>query len=133
MEIILIFCRFIRSRGYILEVKSSCQWRQEKNSNGSSTPSLFQYHNKELTIEEIQTEIIEDRFFGLCKIDIEIPISKRAKWQALNFPPIIAKRSLSEDEISEEMKNLLRQKKTKFPLGRIQITSLHYTCIKNLN
>ena len=63
------------------------------------------------------------------KIDIEIPKEKRSKWEERNFPPIIAKRSLSESEISEEMLHLLRERKTKFPLGKRKNISLSYNAI----
>ena len=109
--------RIIREKVDVLEIKSSCQWNQEKVSYGDITPELFRYNNRRLTIEEIEDEILQNRLFGICKIDIMIPPERRSKWQARNFPPIITKKCLSEDQISDEMRNLLRQKKTKFPLG----------------
>ena len=89
-------------------------------------PELFKYHNQRLSTDEIQEEIIEDRLFGLTKIDIYIPHEKRKKWENLNFPPIIAKRSLQENEISEEMLQLLRRKKRKFPLSNTFFSVLVY-------
>ena len=82
-------------------------------------PELFKYHNQRLSTDEIQQAIIEDRLFGLTKIDIYIPRDKRKKWEDLNFPPIIAKRTLQENEISEEMLQSLHRQKRKFPLGKI--------------
>ena len=101
----------------VLEVKTSCQWNLEKVIYGNLKPELFKYHNQRLSTDEIQEEIIEDRLFGLTKIDIYIPHEKRKKWENLNFPPIIAKRSLQENEISEEMLQSLRRQNRKFPLG----------------
>lgn len=109
--------RIINEKVDVLEVKSSCQWNQEKTSYGNITPELFRYHNQRLTIEEIEEQILSNRLFGICKIDITIPPERRSKWEERNFPPIIAKKSLSEDEICEEMRHLLHEKKTKFPLG----------------
>ena len=111
--------RFIKSKVDFLEVKSSCVWNREKTNHGDIKPELFKYHNKVLSIEQIEDDIMQERLFGVCKIDIAIPKERRSKWEARNFPPIIAKKSLSEDQISEEMRNLLYQKKTKFPLGKI--------------
>ena len=101
----------------VLEVKTSCQWNLEKVNYGNLKPELIKYHNKILSTDEIQEEIIQDRLFGLTKIDIYIPRDKRTKWENLNFPPIIAKRNLQENEISEEMLHLLYRQKRKFPLG----------------
>ena len=97
-------------------------------------PELFKYHNQRLSTDEIQDEIIEDRLFGLTKIDIYIPHDKRKKWENLNFPPIIAKRSLQENEISEEMLQLLRRQNRKFPLGNTFFLFFFYKIfLKNLN
>ena len=126
--------RFINSKVDVLEVKTSCQWNLEKVNYGNLKPELFKYHNQRLRTDEIQEEIIDDRLFGLTKIDIYIPHEKRKKWENLNFPPIIAKRSLQENEISEEMLQSLRRQNRKFPLGTTFFHFFFYKIIlKNHN
>ena len=110
----------------VLEIKTSCQWNREKVNYGNLKPELFKYHNQRLCIDEIQEEIIEDRLFGLTKIDIYIPRDKRKKWEDLNFPPIIAKRTPQENEISEEMLQSLHRQKRKFPLGNNILIVIFY-------
>ena len=103
---------------FLLEVKSSCQWSREKvNLTDFKIPELFKFHNKLKTIEEIQQLILSEDFFGICKVDITLPQEKRSKWQSRNFPPIITRKQLREDEISEEMLPLLYRRKSKFPIG----------------
>ena len=105
-------------------VINSCRWGQEKIGYGDIKPEIFKFHNSKLKIEEIEDLIVSGELFGICKIDISLPKEKRSKWEERNFPPIIAKRTLTEDDICEEMRHLLQQKKAKFPLGNIGILQL---------
>jgi len=109
---------FIRSKVFLLEVKSSCQWSREKvNLTDFKIPDLIKFHNQVKSIEDIQQLILSEDFFGICKVDITLPQEKRSKWLSRNFPPIITRKELAEDEISEEMLHLLHQRKSKFPIG----------------
>ena len=81
-------------------------------------PMIFQYDGAKLREDQILELIQTDQFFGLCKVSIEIPENKRSKWRHLNFPPIINKRSIREDECTDEMLRLLKKRGIKFPLGK---------------
>ena len=79
---------------------------------------IFRFDGVKLTDAQILELIQTDQFFGLCKVSIEIPESHRSKWIQLNFPPIINKRSITEDECTLEMLQSLKKRGIKFPLGK---------------
>ena len=109
----------IQSKVDVYKSINSCEWKTFKKLNKVLSPKIFEFDGVSLTETQILHKIQTDEFFGLVKCSIEIPQSKREKWMNLNFPPIINKRSVLEEECSPETRQMLEKRNIKFPLGEI--------------
>ena len=93
-----------------------CEWNKLKRRCNIPSSDLLKWRNQTFTHDEMLKMIRNGDFFGLCQVSIEFPEKFRTKWRGINFPPIFNRISLTEDQISSEMIDSLRRKKTKFPL-----------------
>ena len=74
---------------------------------------------------EIYEAIINDRLFGMVKVDIHSPPAVVERYMKLNYPPIIRKVTPQESMISPRILANMKTKKT--PIAKDQLTQCFNT------
>ena len=101
-----------------LIVMKECVWTAFKKEKKPvlSTPNFFGRKNiKEIEIIEA---IKNDTFYGLIQADIRSPPEVIDYFSKLNHPPIFNHIEVTESMLGEQIKKLLNEKKTKYPLPK---------------
>ena len=93
-----------------------CQWRNLKRQNKLKVCELLRWKDAKLDEQQLLQYIKDGSFFGIVQATINFPEEARTKWRQLNFPPLFERISLEESQIEENMRNLILEKKWRFPL-----------------
>ena len=76
----------------------------------------FFWNRKTICQDDIIQGIIDDKVYGLCKVDITCPDEAKKKFLDLNFPPIFNHVSVTEEMLSSPLQTYAKLHKMKFPL-----------------
>ena len=107
----------LSSAGILLQT-FECDWLKLKpNVVITNTVSHF-FARKDVTESEILNAVVNDRFYGLLRIDIRSPQMVIDHFLQLNHPPIYVHKSLEKEQIGTCMQSLLDQRGSKFPLEK---------------
>ena len=102
--------QFLQNYAFAVVTQRECQFRSGRV--GPFGPFL----NRIMDEEQLMREIVKNNFYGIVKIDIDIPPEKRHRWRKLNFGPIITRKSLDENQLSPETVEKMKKFKKKIPV-----------------
>ena len=102
----------------------SCEWERKKNVElGRFVSKNFGFiHESKITEDKILRWIKEKSFFGLVRADVRTPPKVIEEYGHLNFPFIFRKFEVTEDLLSNSMKNLARENGKQFPMETRTLT-----------
>ena len=112
-------------------IKRSCEWAEQRNSMPISYKSpdyCFlgreenSTQNPKITEEIIFEKIKSGEFYGIIRADVRTPPEIVKKYENLNFPMIFRKLTVTEDMLSEKMKELAKVGKKDFPAETRSLT-----------
>ena len=95
-----------------------CEWLQLKKSVSSINNVSNFFGKKNILAEDIMTAIMNDKFYGIIRVDIESPPSVIEHFMKLNHPPIFTHENIEKEMVGSHMQSLLEERKAKFPLER---------------
>ena len=97
-----------------------CQWKLLEKSITIQKPYSHFLDRNTVRENEIFEAIINDKLFGMVKVDIYSPPSVVERYMKLNYPPIIRKVTPEESMISPRILANMKAKKT--PIAKDQLT-----------
>ena len=98
-----------------LVVTTSCEWKAEKKRFNWTPPHYSLLGQNKVTEANIIEKIRAEKFYGIVRLDVHTPPSVIAEYEHLNFPLIFRKLSVSEDMLSDKMRQLAKESHKKFP------------------
>ena len=98
-----------------LIVTTSCEWKAEKQRFKIESPNYSFVGQTNITEAEILEKIKSNDFYGILRLDVHTPPSVIAEYEHMNFPLIFRKVEVSENMLSERMKEIAKMSKKKFP------------------
>ena len=102
-----------------LIVTTSCEWQAEKTRFNWNPPEycFFDRNTNRNRIDEsaIFEKIESGDFYGLVRIDVQTPSSVVDRYKHLNFPLIFRKLQVTEDMLSDKMRELAKKANKEFP------------------
>ena len=96
-------------------VTTSCEWAAEKRRFKLQSPDYCFLGQKVISEDEIFSQIHAGNFYGIIRCDVHTPPSVISEYEHLNFPFIFRKMHVTEEMLSESMKNLAKKVKKEFP------------------
>ena len=98
-----------------LIVTTSCQWKAEKKRFKIESPHYCFLNQPNITENQILDKIQSNDFYGIVRLDVHTPPSVISEYEHLNFPFIFRKTEITEDMLSEKMKEIARAANKQFP------------------
>ena len=108
--------RNLASIGELILMKS-CLWMKHKVPEFKSSISTF-FNSKTIYEQDILNAVACGEFYGLIQVDITSTPDAINHFMKLNHPPIFKHVEVDEHMIKETFCEILREKKTKFPLDK---------------
>ena len=110
---------FYESRGQLITI-TSCEWNRVRHNLEpyKNYTSVF-FNRKRVFENEIFEKIRSGDFFGLVMCDVKSSDSAKEKFSRINFPPVFCHLPIQEDMVHPEYLNILKERKTQFPLDRV--------------
>ena len=105
----------LNKRGILLRI-FECDWMKMKVPVRVNVSKFFS--RKNISASEIMQAVVNDEFYGIIRCDISSPPSVVEHFTKLNHPPIFTHMQIEEDMIGTSMKNLLKERKVKYPLDK---------------
>ena len=99
-----------------LIVMKSCLWNRHDVEYKSSISTFF--NSTYISETDILNAVASGDFYGLIQVDITSPPDAIKHFMKLNHPPIFKHVEIDEDMVNEKFREVLKEKKVKFPLEK---------------
>ena len=115
----------LESIGTLLQI-FECDWLKLKpNVVFQNTVSCF-FARRDIHSNEILDAVMNDRFYGLLRVDLKSPQSVVDHFMKLNHPPIYAHKIIEKDMVGSCMQKLLDERGAKYPLEKQLTLVFHH-------
>ena len=107
----------LKKAGVLLQI-FECDWMKLKSSVSCENNVSDFFARKDIEATEIMDAIINDRFYGIIRVDIKSPGHVVDHFLKINHPPIFAHKHIEKEMIGASMQTLLNERKARFPLDK---------------